>query len=149
MIEFTIQGTFVEFNENKEYYDYFGDRGVVRVRFQELLEKLSSEELSLDGIEDWLLPMTRWLTEAPRKRFYRAMQKDCQKFHILSGEQWFLEEGGEEIIDKLENTGKLAQMLLRTIFNNNKIMIVKNGGIIEEIEVKLSEEEAIISRLTK
>jgi hypothetical protein len=54
---------------------------------------------------------SRWVHEAPRKRGLRGLILHGMK--IMSTECFFVEDGGEKIIDALENWGKLAVRVLQ------------------------------------
>lgn len=132
MKEFIIDGKTIQFDDQKEYYDHFRE-GTAVIDFGSMLTNLERGELDISGLKEWLLPQTRWITEAHRKRFYRTLTMNNPHVVVMSGENFFVEEGGDEIIDNLENTGKFTRYLLRTLFNCNMVTIAKDGGVLDVI----------------
>jgi hypothetical protein len=118
MKSYTIDGTRVEIDETKTYYDCT-TTSLGKIDFPRLLGVLEAGTVSIDGLSDWLYLLTRWVNEAPRKRFYRGLAK---KGAIMMGSENFFvdDENGDEIIDGLENTGKVAVYLRKVLFNVDK-----------------------------
>ena len=86
-----------------------------RIDFSGLLGSLQKGRLPVDqDLREFLTYLGRWETEAPRKRLYRKMMRDG--YTVLSSEEFFPEDGGDRIIDQLENTGVLAKRLLRQLY---------------------------------
>jgi hypothetical protein len=125
MTKYKIQDKEVEIDNSKIYMDYHKDKGLSIINFDGLLSSISSGEITIDKFDEFLYPMTRWITESPRKRFYRNIQLEHNNFHVLSGENFFLEDGGDKIIDNLENTGKMSVYLRKELFGLENTMIVK------------------------
>jgi len=102
-----------EFDDSKKYFDfYLTDRkpNLVEVNWDALLSRLQDGSIQWDeATTQFVKDLTRWVNEAPRKRFYRKMRLDGMT--VVSTEYFFEEEGGEEIIDNFENTGKVAVAL--------------------------------------
>lgn len=115
MRTFQLNGKPFEFNEELEYYDFFlTDRqpNLVVVNWPVLLEKLQSGEILWDeATQKFVFDMSRWVNEAPRKRFYRNMRREGMT--VISTEYFFEADGGEKIIDALENCGVVASALCR------------------------------------
>lgn len=118
MQEYKIAGKSVQFDESKTYMDFFiqdGRQRLVETNFGKMLELLQSGKMSVDNkFKDYLVLISRWTKEAPRKRLYRKMRSEG--FNVVSSEQFFDGEGGDKVIDGLENTGKLADYLLKQLF---------------------------------
>jgi hypothetical protein len=118
MKEFVIAGEVVKIDETKEYLDFYKEEGVsnlVSLDLVKLLDALASGEVALSDIKDQLDHLQRWVTEAPRKKMKRDMRKIG--IVVLTTDELFEADGGEEIIEKLENTGKIAQQLLEILFD--------------------------------
>lgn len=117
MIEFVIAGKVVELDDTKEYLDFYREEGtskLVSLDLVKLLDALASGEVVLSDIKKDLDYLKRWVIEAPRKKMKRDMRKSG--IIVLTTDELFEADGGEEIIEKLENTGKIAQQLLETLF---------------------------------
>ena len=120
MKTFTINGVPFEFDDSKQYFDFYIDKGqplVVGVDFGGLLSFLQQGKGTLDEIKEELVLMDRWIVEAPRKRFYRGLI--LQGAGVLSGEYFFdhlPDEKAEELFTNLENTGLFARRMLETFF---------------------------------
>ncbi len=114
MIEFIIANKTIEFDDSKTYFDFFlesGKQKLVKIDFAALLRELAQERMTVDEqLTNYLRYLERWVIDAPRKLGYRKMRKDG--FHVLTEEQFFDGDGGEEIIYNLENTGKLAEEII-------------------------------------
>lgn len=118
MRTFKIKEKYVEVDDTKEYLDFYIDNGkpqLVSLDIVKLLTLVESKQISLFDIKAELDHLKRRVIEAPRKMFYRGLIKEWVT--VLSGEYFFEWEGGEEIIQKLENTWKIAQQLLETLFD--------------------------------
>lgn len=115
---FSIRGKSIILEEDKKYLDFYLEETkqiISEIDFDALLGSIEKGDTECDEkFRRFLSHLQRWVVEAPRKRGYRQMRKDG--FTVLSDEQFFDEEGGEEIIDNLENTGKLAKYLLKELF---------------------------------
>jgi hypothetical protein len=118
MNNYTINQKTIEFDSTKEYYDFFikdGKQELVGLNLESLLEKISSGKMPVDNkLEQYMTYLQRWTYEAPRKRQYREMKQ--KGITVLSFEQFFDSEGGDKIIDNLENTGKFADYFLKQIY---------------------------------
>ncbi len=117
MQKYDISGKLIDFDETKTYLDFFIDENqpqLVSIDFQRMLTALQSRQIIADDeFKDYMDYLKRWTTDAPRKRFYRKLRKDGVT--TLSGEYFFDEDGGEQIIDNLENTGKFADYLCKQL----------------------------------
>lgn len=115
---FKINNKKVEFDETKTYLDFFlvhGKKGIYEVKFDGMLSELESGKISLDeNLKKELYLLRRWTKEAPRKRFYRELK--LKGMNVVSGEEFFVFDKGEEIINNLENTGKFADYFICTMF---------------------------------
>jgi len=111
----------VEFDPTKTYLDFYiadGKQKLVEINLEQILSSLQSGKIQVDNkLQQYMTYLQRWTIEAPRKRGYRQLRKDG--FTILSGEQFFDGEGGDEIINNLENTGKFADYFLQKIYTKN------------------------------
>ncbi len=118
MKTFNISGKTVEFDESKRCLDFYlqdGEQKLVEIDFEAMLEALASGQETVDeGLREYMLYLSRWTKDAPRKRFYHDMK--ARGFNVISGEQFFDADGGEDIIDRLENTGKFAGYFLKEVF---------------------------------
>lgn len=72
------------------------------LKAEAFLEKMKS---TLEFLEE-IKYLSRWVNDAPRKRFYRDMKRTGVQ--VLSLEYFFEQDGGDEIVDGLERTGVLA-----------------------------------------
>lgn len=114
MHTYNINGRQIEFDDTKLYLDFFlmeGDPQLLRVDWKMILEKIEAGELEWDDdLKNFIRPMSRWVHEAPRKRFYRDMQ--LKGANVMSTEYFFANnEQGGEWIDALENSGNMAARL--------------------------------------
>jgi hypothetical protein len=109
----------IEFDPAKEYLDFYIEKGkqqLVSINLEALLTSVESGTTPIDdNLQQYMLYLQRWVTDAPRKKQYRQMRKDG--FTVISGEQFFDEEGGDKIINDLENTGKFAEYFLKQVYN--------------------------------
>lgn len=105
---YLINNETVEFDETLTYCDFLLENGVgnvTNINWVKILEYL--EQNRWEEIKQIIWELSRWANEAPRKRMYHEMIKNGM--HVVSNEQFFLEN--KEIIDYLENTGKLAKQI--------------------------------------
>lgn len=118
MKTYNINGKQIELDESKEHLDFYlveGEGKLPTILFDKLLEAVEAKKVAIDNqLKEYLTHLTRWTTEAPRKRHFRKMRKDGMI--VVSGEQFFDADGGEEIIDNLERTGVLSTMLLKEFY---------------------------------
>lgn len=116
MKTYIINGVSVEFDETLRYADYYlynGTGCLVELLWDRMLEALSRGVLKWDEeTSQYTRECSRWVNEAPRKRHYRQMILDG--FNVLCTENFFDKEtNGDEIIDWLENCGKIAAKVCR------------------------------------
>lgn len=109
----------VQFDETKKYFDFYllkGQPQLVEIELEGTLEKLTKGELAVDSdFKDYLMYLSRWTVEAPRKKGLRKMR--LEGIQVLTSEVLFdEEETGEEIINNLENTGKFAEYFLEEVY---------------------------------
>jgi len=71
-----------------------------------------------NNLKQYMNYLVRWVKDAPRKRGYRQLRIDGMQ--VLSGEYFFDNEGGDVIIDELENTGKFAEYFIKTFKTPNE-----------------------------
>lgn len=104
-----------DFNEELEYFDFFltnREPNLVQVNWGILLEKLQDGSIPWDdATRQFVYDLSRWVNEAPRKRFYRNMRREGMA--VISTEYFFEADGGEKVIDALENSGVVAAALCR------------------------------------
>lgn len=116
--EYTISGKTIILDTNEAYSDFYLEDGNPQIdvfNFEKLLEALQSREMEVnESLRELLLLLNRWTTDAPRKRFYRNLKR--KGMHVLSDEYFFEADGGELIIDTLENTGIFVNYLLRELY---------------------------------
>ncbi len=118
MLTFKIGEKIVELDETQEYLDFYREEEgpkLVSLDIVKLLTSLESKEISLSDVKDELNHLKRRVIEAPRKKWKRDMRKEW--FTVITTDELFEADGGEEIIQKLENTGKIAKQLLETLFD--------------------------------
>lgn len=103
----------IEFDETLTYADFHVVEGLKPV-FQtyDMTALFSSVESEATPFEpDFFRYMARWVIEAPRKRFFRKMKLEGAQ--VMSNEFFFEDcDNGEEMLDWLENAGKLAARVL-------------------------------------
>jgi hypothetical protein len=102
-----------EYDDSLEYFDfYLTDRkpNLATVNWDVLLSRLADGTILWDDATvQFVRELSRWVHEAPRKRFYRNMI--LEGMQVICTEYFFEQEGGDKVIDNLENTGKLAVAL--------------------------------------
>lgn len=113
-------------DDKKTYMDFVvvnDEPKLIVIDFLGILEKIESGDLiTNDSFKEFLTLLTRWVNDAPRKRFYRNMIREgC---NVLSTDQFFIDDNGEEIINNLENTGKLCEYLLHNIFYSHETTVL-------------------------
>lgn len=128
MKTFFLNGRPFQFDESQEYYDFYlikGKRQLVAVDFNGLLTLLETRQLEWNAIYDEIRLLSRWEIEAPRKRGWRERIRSGML--VLSAECFFEEDAGDKIIDKLENTGKVAVALCKH-YNSSVLPPITNTG---------------------
>lgn len=102
-----------EYDDSLEYFDfYLTDRkpNLATVNWDVLLSRLADGTILWDDATvQFVRELSRWVHEAPRKRFYRNMI--LEGMQVVCTEYFFEQEGGDKVIDNLENTGKVAVAL--------------------------------------
>jgi hypothetical protein len=131
-----IKGIEIEYDEEIEFYDYLSDKGLITIDFKEKLSILdkSKGNKHKNNFKKELIRLTRWISEAPRKRSIREISK-VKFITVATTENLFKGEKGGKIIDNLEKTGKFAQYLLRKLYNSNEIMIWVGHDILGKYKV--------------
>lgn len=113
-MNFNLNGQVIEIDENLPYAEFFVNDG--KPNFHQfdlirLLKEMESGDVEFDKAKKELKLLSRWVTEAPRKRTYRNMK--LEGMTVVSSEYFFdEEEKGEEMIDMLENSGHAAVKIL-------------------------------------
>lgn len=105
---YQLSGKPFEFDESLEYFDFYLENQkpqLMSLNWDAFLSKCEEVPPSVDVLK-LIQDLSRWINEAPRKRFYREMKLSGTV--VLSSEYFFEEDGGNKIIDGLENTGKVA-----------------------------------------
>jgi hypothetical protein len=125
-MKFTIQGKTIDVDETKEYFDYF-TQGLVKTDFIGLLKDIEDGKITIEGLDKFLYLRTRWVKEAPRRRFYRDMARAGAM--MMSSDNFFTEDGGDKIIDSLELTGKLAVYLRKELFGLDDVIKVEEYAV--------------------
>lgn len=119
MAIYKIDNKNIELDSTKTYLDFYicnNEQKLVSLDLESLLKSIESGKILVDNkLQNYMTYLQRWTTDAPRKKYYRQMRKEG--FTILSCEQFFEEEGGDKIIDNLENTGKFADYFLKQVYN--------------------------------
>jgi hypothetical protein len=118
----------IQIDERQRYCEYT-TKGLDIIDFPRLLEALENGSISIDKpakFEDFLKPLTRWINEAPRKRFFRKMMNEYNGMIIMGSENFFTDDpDGDKIIDDLEATGKLAVYLRKELFGIDDVIQVE------------------------
>lgn len=113
-----LNGKPFEFDDSATYLDFHvsGGKPILErhdgnfiLRLAEVEERLGRPVWNWAFAEAFKLWL-RWVHEAPRKRFYRDMLRAGKI--VANNEFFFPEEGGDEIIDGLENMGRVALRVL-------------------------------------
>lgn len=118
MLTFRIKGQDFPLDDSVTYRDFYlmgGKPNLVEVRWADALADMQSGRLPLsEGLAREVALLDRWVAEAPRKRFYRDLVRGGSA--VLSGEEFFPQDGGEEVIAALERTGHVARRFLEAFF---------------------------------
>ena len=120
MKKIQINGKEVELDLDKVCLDFYLEEekgNLVKIDFEKLLGTVSN--LSHDNINEsfkqYLEYLSRWKTDAPRKRFNRQCRLNGMT--VLTTDELFdRHPDGEQIIDNLENTGNVSSYLLKTLY---------------------------------
>ena len=110
----------IQIDETKEYLDFYREEWIpklVSLDIVKLLTALGTGEAAFSNVKSELELLKRWVIEAPRKKWKRDMRKSG--ITVITSDELFEEDGGEEIIQKLENTWKIAEYLLQTLSATN------------------------------
>jgi len=114
MKTYTINGTDIVL-EDVMYYEFFiGDNDepqFLTMKWDKILSQLESGKMNWESNKPNIMMLSRWVNEAPRKRRYRDLMREGHP--VASTEYFFEADGGDEFIDGLERTGKLAAEVLR------------------------------------
>lgn len=129
MRTYVIKGKTIQIDEKQRYCNCDSE-AVYTINFPRLLEGLENGSLSIDTpgkFEDFLKPLTRWINDAPRKRFYRKLMIESKGLVAIGGgENYFVNDpDGDKIIDDLEATGKLAVYLRKELFGLDDVIKVE------------------------
>jgi len=123
MVEYLINGKKIELDNNKKYMDFYwkGRRGhLSEINLEGMLGAIQSGQIPIDEtLKEHMQYLQRWKTEAPRKRGLREMKN--KGMNVLTTDALFEENGGEEIINNLENTGLFADYFLKEIYPLNNL----------------------------
>lgn len=122
MQSYQIKKAIIQFDETKTYMDFYKQNGQGRLftlNLESMLDSIQSGNTPLDNyLKNHFIALQRWETEAPLKKNLREMRK--KGFSVLTTDDLFEEEGGEKIIDNLQNTGVFASYFLRELYAPNK-----------------------------
>ena len=128
-----------EFDESLTYLDFYLSNkkpNLVELDIIKLVNHFSN--FITENDKEYLLYLSRWVIEAPRKRMYRNMKLEGHS--IISSEYFFEIENGDQIIDQLENTGKLAASILKC-YGFNSAAPLKNIDPFTPTTEKILEDE--------
>ena len=118
MAEYVIDDKKIELDTSKTYLDFYRENGqgqLVQINLEDMFGAIQSGELPVDdGLREHMQYLRRWETDAPRKRGLREMRRSGM--HVMTTDALFEQDGGEEIIDNLENTGVFAAYFLREVY---------------------------------
>ncbi len=117
MAEYEINGKKIELDTSKTYMDFYKQDGrghLAKVNLEALLVQIQAGRLPVDDdIKEYMQYLKRWQTDAPRKRALREMKRGGVT--VVTTDALFEEDGGEKIIDNLENTGVFAAYFLHEL----------------------------------
>lgn len=118
MVVYVINGKKIELDTNKIFLDFYWQNRqgqLVQINLEEVLGAIQSGKLPVDDdLKEQMRYLRRWETDAPRKRSLREMRRSGM--HVMTSDALFEQDGGEEIIDNLENTGVFAAYFLREVY---------------------------------
>ncbi len=118
MAEYVVDGKTIELDNSKTYLDFFRqDRKgqLVEIDLELMLTAIQSGELAVDdSLKEHMKYLKRWEIDAPRKRNLREMRRSGVT--VATTDALFEQDGGEEIIDNLENTGVFAAYFLKEVY---------------------------------
>ena len=94
--DMNINGIEIKFNETIEYCDYFGDEGLISIDFKKRLLEVDRSKGKKHGnnFKKELIKLTRWISEAPRKRRMRGLS-ELKFITVMTSENLFKGEKGE------------------------------------------------------
>lgn len=137
MVDFNLKNVHgepvvVSLDPSKTYLDFYLEDGqpkLVQIDFGKFLKSIEDGTVNTSEVTfvNYMRYLERWTHDAPRKRFYRKARKEGLMV-VLSGEYFFEEDGGEEIIDNLENTGKLAEQIIAAMKLGGKKWYERTGS---------------------
>ncbi len=124
MKEYRINGKVVQFDSTKSYMDFSfmggpaGRRPVTTsIDLEKLLAAIQDGQVPVDSsLREWMTYLTHWKLNAPIKRAKREWRRAGMT--VLTTDCLFEEDGGEKIIDALENTGVFASYFLNQVYGN-------------------------------
>lgn len=118
--KYIVKGKEIEIDTCKNYYDFYilnEEKQLLTLDFEKVVNTINiRDKISVDCIIKELELLTRWITDAPRKRYYRNLRKDGG--NVLSTEEFFSsvsDEKAEEMFTGFENSGKMAKLLLEIL----------------------------------
>ena len=118
MAKYDINGKKIELDTSKTYLDFYRQNGqgqLVQINLEGMLGAIQSDELPVDdNLREHMQYLQRWETDAPRKRGLREMRRSGMQ--VMTSDALFEQDGGEEVIDCLENTGVFAGYFLREVY---------------------------------
>ena len=118
MAKYEINGQKIELDTNKVYLDFYWqgrEANLIQINLEEVLGAIQSGEIPFDdNLKGYMQYLQRWETDAPRKRSLREMSR--RGIMVGTADALFEQDGGEEIIDNLENTGVFAAYFLREVY---------------------------------
>lgn len=120
MTEYKIGGKKIELDTDKMYMDFFWEDNqptLINLNLEGLLEDVQSGELPLDAyLIKQMEYFKRWILDAPRKRALREFRR--KGIPVITTDALFEQDGGDKIIDNLENTGLFAAYFLSELYGN-------------------------------
>jgi len=128
MTTFQINGQTIEFDETLSYADFWVDGSsyvFAWIQWDKILTALSEGREWDAGIRRFVKLLSRWVHEAPRKRVYRGLK--MSGVTVVSSEFFFEQQGGDEMINSLESTGKFAVRLLE-VYDESPMEPIKHEG---------------------
>ena len=119
--EYDINCVKIELDTSKTFLDFYwhDKKGQLsQLNLEKLLDSIQSGDIPIDEhLKKYMIYLKRWKVDAPRKRGLRKMRKEG--FNVMTSDALFEEDGGEEIIDNLENTGIFAAYFLKKVYGED------------------------------
>ena len=123
MADYLINGKAITLDTSKTYLDFYWQQQpdgqvsgqLIQLGLEKRLQCMRDGSLAVDAnLEELFRTYQKWEVDAPRKRLLRDLRRSGVA--VLTSDVLFEEDGGDTIIDYLENTGKFASYFLKEVF---------------------------------